>query len=32
VPPLLVETPEDEERCRQARIRRDERLKRKKSG
>ena len=32
VPPLLIETPEDEERCRQARIRRDERLKRKKSG
>lgn len=29
VPPLLVETPEDEERCRQAHARRDERLKRK---
>jgi acyl-CoA hydrolase len=32
VPPLLIETPEDEEHCRQAQIRRDERLKRKKSG
>lgn len=28
VPPLLVETPDDEDVCRQARVRRDERLKR----
>ena len=28
VPPLLIETPEDEERCRQAQARRQERLKR----
>jgi acyl-CoA hydrolase len=32
VPPLLIETPEDEERCRQAHERRADRLKRKKSG
>jgi acyl-CoA hydrolase len=29
VPPLLIETPEDEQRCREAHERRDERLKRK---
>jgi acyl-CoA hydrolase len=29
VPPLIMETPEDEERCRQAQARRAERLKRK---
>ena len=29
VPPLVIETPEDEERCRQAQTRRAERLKRK---
>ena len=29
VPPLLIETPEDEQRCREAHVRRDERLKRK---
>jgi acyl-CoA hydrolase len=29
VPPLMVETPEDEERCRQAQARRAERLARK---
>ena len=29
VPPLMVETPEDEQRCREAHVRRDERLKRK---
>ena len=29
VPPLLIETPEDEQRCRDAHVRRDERLKRK---
>jgi acyl-CoA hydrolase len=29
VPPLIVETPDDEERCRDAHERRDERLKRK---
>jgi acyl-CoA hydrolase len=29
VPPLIVETPEDEERCRAAHARRAERLKRK---
>ena len=29
VPPLLVETPEDEQRCRDAQARRAERLKRK---
>ena len=29
VPPLIVETPEDEQRCREAHVRRDERLKRK---
>lgn len=29
VPPLLIETPEDEERCKQAQARRAERLKRK---
>src|SRR5262245_45124571 len=28
VPPLLIDTPEDEERCRQAQARRQERLKR----
>ena len=28
VPPLIVDTPEDQERCRQAQIRRAERLKR----
>lgn len=32
VPPLLVETPEDEERCRQAHARRAERLARKAKG
>ena len=32
VPPLLIETPEDEELCRQAHERRADRLKRKKSG
>jgi acyl-CoA hydrolase len=32
VPPLAVETPEDEERCRQAHIRRKERLARKQKG
>jgi len=31
VPPLLIETPEDEERCRAAHARRDERLKRKRA-
>ena len=29
VPPLIVDTPEDEQRCRDAHVRRDERLKRK---
>ena len=29
VPPLIVDTPEDEQRCREAHVRRDERLKRK---
>jgi acyl-CoA hydrolase len=32
VPPLIVETPEDDERCRAAHARRAERLKRKQSG
>lgn len=32
VPPLIMETPEDEERCRAAHVRRNERLKRKKAG
>src|SRR6186997_1390565 len=32
VPPLLLETPEDEERTRQAQVRRDERLARKAKG
>jgi acyl-CoA hydrolase len=32
VPPLLAETPEDEQRCRDAHARRDERLKRKARG
>lgn len=32
VPPLLIETPEDEERCRHAHARRKERLARKKKG
>jgi len=32
VPPLVVDTPEDEERCRAAHVRRDERLKRKTAG
>ena len=31
VPPLLIETPEDEERCRQANTRRQERLQRKRA-
>src|SRR5688572_11610639 len=29
VPPLIVDTPEDEERCRAAHVRRDDRLRRK---
>jgi acyl-CoA hydrolase len=29
VPPLLIETPDDEQRCRDAQVRREERLKRK---
>jgi acyl-CoA hydrolase len=32
VPPLVIETPEDEERCRQASARRAERLQRKQKG
>jgi acyl-CoA hydrolase len=32
VPPLVIETPEDEERCRQAHVRRGERLARKAKG